>query len=206
MNKAILDALICPICLEYSTDAVNSSCCQALLCKKCTSSFEYCPICRTKCHFNYSIFASRLIKMIETNCDLCGYKCTRGDIEEHKTKCDQALIKCNFNSCNQNIAKIDYFNHLITYHSKEVNDKMSSIIEIFNPMDQTASNDSINLFNENKISIEPKLNNRDFSAKLGATGKYYCGKKLDGPRCYCCDGYCGTRVGCKNKKRLQFYS
>ena len=164
MNKAILDTLICPICLDYSAYPVSSSCCQAVYCKKCIETFQNCPVCRVKCQFNESVLADRLIKMIETNCDSCDYKCTRGDIDEHKLKCDQIIMECQINSCNKQIKKCDYLNHLIEIHSKEMNDKLSSIVEIF--------------------------------GSLGTSGKYYCGKRLDGPRCLCCNGYCGTHSGC----------
>lgn len=54
---------------------------------------------------------------------------------------------------------------------------------------------------EKYANIKPKtkqlVNNRGFRAKLASNGKYYCGKKLDGPECYCCDGNCGPSDGCK---------
>jgi hypothetical protein len=31
---------------------------------------------------------------------------------------------------------------------------------------------------------------------LGSTGKFYCGGKLDGDPCTCCNGYCGPSSGC----------
>jgi hypothetical protein len=33
------------------------------------------------------------------------------------------------------------------------------------------------------------------SPQLGSTGKFYCGGKLDGPKCSCCNGYCGPTNG-----------
>lgn len=33
------------------------------------------------------------------------------------------------------------------------------------------------------------------SPKLGTTGKFYCGAKLDPPRCSCCNGFCGPTNG-----------
>lgn len=192
MNKAILDTLICPICLDYSAYPVSSSCCQAVYCKKCIETFQNCPVCRVKCQFNESVLADRLIKMIETNCDSCDYKCTRGDIDEHKLKCDQIIMECQINSCNKQIKKCDYLNHLIEIHSKEMNDKLSSIVEIFGSSNKSASN----MASSNRMSIGEKINKFRSKAKLGTSGKYYCGKRLDGPRCLCCNGYCGTHSGC----------
>jgi hypothetical protein len=54
---------------------------------------------------------------------------------------------------------------------------------------------------EKYANIKPKVkelvNNRGYKAKLSLNGKYYCGKPLDGPKCYCCDGNCGPGDGCK---------
>lgn len=33
-------------------------------------------------------------------------------------------------------------------------------------------------------------------ARLGSSGKFYCGGKLDGQRCSCCNGTCGPSNGC----------
>ena len=33
-------------------------------------------------------------------------------------------------------------------------------------------------------------------ARLGASGKFYCGGQLDGFRCRCCNGQCGPGTGC----------
>jgi hypothetical protein len=33
-------------------------------------------------------------------------------------------------------------------------------------------------------------------ARLGSSGKFYCGGELDGPRCSCCNGRCGPSNGC----------
>lgn len=39
------------------------------------------------------------------------------------------------------------------------------------------------------------LNSIHKCPKLGTTGKFYCGAKLDPPKCYCCNGYCGPTNG-----------
>lgn len=33
-------------------------------------------------------------------------------------------------------------------------------------------------------------------AREGPNGKFYCGKELDGPKCSCCNGFCGPTNGC----------
>lgn len=47
----------------------------------------------------------------------------------------------------------------------------------------------------NTDPIATKTNEAGFTARLGSSGKYYCGKNLD-PFCYCCDGFCGPTNGC----------
>ena len=39
------------------------------------------------------------------------------------------------------------------------------------------------------------LNSNNQTARLGATGKFYCGARLTEP-CQCCNGYCGPDRGC----------
>lgn len=45
-------------------------------------------------------------------------------------------------------------------------------------------------------TIEAKTNSKGVLARLGKNGKYYCGQRIEGPRCGCCDGYCGPINGC----------
>lgn len=44
--------------------------------------------------------------------------------------------------------------------------------------------------------IDITTNERGDKVRLGSTGKYYCGKRLDGAKCGCCDGGCGPTNGC----------
>lgn len=43
--------------------------------------------------------------------------------------------------------------------------------------------------------IDATENHLGKRAKLGKTGKFYCGERLNG-YCYCCDGNCGPGSGC----------
>jgi hypothetical protein len=47
-----------------------------------------------------------------------------------------------------------------------------------------------------KVSIERKINEKGSKARLGSTGKYYCGELLDYHSCKCCNGFCGPTNGC----------
>ncbi|CAF4059619.1 unnamed protein product, partial [Rotaria sordida] len=46
------------------------------------------------------------------------------------------------------------------------------------------------------IVLKKTLNNRGRYARLGSTGKFYCGGTLDGSQCSCCNGKCGPTSGC----------
>lgn len=50
--------------------------------------------------------------------------------------------------------------------------------------------------NNNDDRIAATRNDFGRRARLGSTGKYYCGGRLDGPRCACCNGQCGPSNGC----------
>jgi hypothetical protein len=39
------------------------------------------------------------------------------------------------------------------------------------------------------------MNSNNRLARIGETGKYYCGGKV-GKKCKCCDGNCGPTNGC----------
>jgi len=157
---------------------------------------------RTNCVFERSIFARKLISTIETKCD-CGYKCTYGDLDEHKKKCGQSIIKCPVEKCSHNIEKLDMLKHISKLHSDQLLNRFDSILQIFKSDNNsivktkptTATNANAAARNYN-FSIDKQVNRFGSYARLGSNGKYYCGKRLDGPDCVCCDGYCGTHSGC----------
>ncbi len=199
-NSALLGSFICPICLDYSENPVNSSCCEAIYCKDCVKDIQTCSMCRSKCVFKESLFAKRLINAIEVSCD-CGYKCTRGDLNEHQNKCETALISCPIAKCEKKIKKIECFEHIGKEHSVETIHKINSVLQVFKSNDLKSTTVASNAptsasSNTNTITIDAIRNRFGSTARLGGTGKYYCGRRLDGPACYCCDGHCGTQTGC----------
>lgn len=44
--------------------------------------------------------------------------------------------------------------------------------------------------------LERTRNKFGREARLGESGKFYCGGRLDGLKCKCCDGSCGPTNGC----------
>ncbi|CAF2482058.1 unnamed protein product [Rotaria sp. Silwood2] len=57
----------------------------------------------------------------------------------------------------------------------------------------TSINETTTVFDDR---LEKTLNSQGRYARLGSTGKFYCGGALDGPQCNCCNGECGPTSGC----------
>ena len=190
MSQDILDSLVCPICFEYCQDVMESNCCHKLFCKKCTDPLNNaCPLCRAKCTFSKSIVAQRLINMVPTECIHCKNKFNIGDIEQHENNCSEMMVKCPL--CKLDLKKNEIINHLKENHEQKFKQNLNKILKFFD--------DDYDLSNESKsqgITIEKLINSKKNYARLGSTGKYYCGMPLDGQNCICCDGHCGPGSGC----------
>ena len=109
MNLALPDSFKCPICLEYSEDPLNWSCCETIFCKEFVKDMQACSMCRSKRVFNVSLLTKRLINSKETSCDDYGYKCARGD-----------LISYPINECQMKVKRIEWFDHIGREHSAEM--------------------------------------------------------------------------------------
>lgn len=203
MNKSLLDSLICPICLDYSENPVNATCCEAIYCKECSKGLSACSMCRAKCEFKESLFAKRLINTIEDQCE-CGYKCSRGDMNEHKKKCERLFTACPIDKCKKKLKRTDCFEHIAKEHQIEMMQKMDSVLQVFqnkkeeklNVAFQASEASKTKVAVTNTKTIDEMKNKFGWMARLGSSGKYYCGKRLDGPRCACCNGFCGPVSGC----------
>lgn len=186
MSEEILDSLVCGICLDYCNDAMETSCCHKLYCNRCIMQIDSkCPICRKKCHYTRSIVAQRMINSLPIECPYCKNKFARDQIENHKLHgCSDAIVICPI--CKTESKSNEILNHIISVHQNEFKNKQEKIIELF---DEGKSK----LYQN---TIEDLENSRRCIARLGSSGKYYCGKKLDGDPCLCCNGYCGPIEGC----------
>ena len=189
--------LLCSICLEYCTDPVESSCCSQLYCSACTDPLDKnCPMCRQGCDFKKSVLARRMIDMIGTECMYCGYKCCRGDLSDHFKKCEQVTVSCPIEDCGAVVRQSDLFEHLASTHKDECKNRFDDIINLFKVKNDLATDTLTH-------SVGTLRNSRGAQARLGATGKYYCGRELDGPKCYCCNGLCGISNGCNCSSCMQ---
>jgi hypothetical protein len=126
-----------------------------------------------------------MINDLQHNCIYCDKKITRGDINTHNCVCEQMPLQCPV--CKTTFCKLELVLHLIRIHNKELMKNMDLIIENFS----TSNKNRVE-----KFTIEPMQNSNGILAKLGKTGKFYCGARLDGPKCLCCNDICGDLDGC----------
>ena len=182
MADSLIDDLKCPICLELCDTPVETNCCHKLLCQSCMEKLENkCVYCRKACVYSNSVLAQRLIDSLPHECEFCKTQMTLGNKKEHSLRCQKKTVNCSI--CKVKIEKLNIFKHLIENHNQHLQDNVDLILE---SLDNKKSS----------ITIEPLKNRNGSLAKLGETGKYYCGSRLDGPRCNCCDGMCGIHTGC----------
>jgi len=190
MGDCLIEDLKCPICLDFCNEPVETNCCHKIFCKQCLDRLNgTCALCRSRCIYIASVFTKRLINSLPIDCEYCNEKSTRGDIEHHKLRCKQVRFDCP--ECENVLIKEEFLQHIIDNHNEYYLKKLNSIIDI-------CKKDNINTqseTNKNEVSIEMLINSRGFNARLGATGKYYCGKVLDF-ECNCCNGNCGPTSGC----------
>jgi hypothetical protein len=225
MDNEILESFNCPICLDVCNDPVESSCCKNLYCLDCSNSLNSeCSFCRKRCRFERSILAKRLIDKLPLTCEYCKLKTCRGNLRSHYNSCEEFPISCPVDACDlDKIPKSKIMDHLIQRHKNEVIKRLPEILDVFNnsarvissqaslsqsqslPLLKTGSTpQSFNSLNaETTISIDAKTNSKGYVARIGETGKYYCGKDLDRVDCRCCNGSCGPTNGCNCSACMQ---
>ena len=175
----------CQICKFFCETPVKTKCCHKLYCKNCIEIDTICVHCQEKCEFEECILSKRRINELPYKCEYCTLKITRGDRSDHIMKCEKQMLACPV--CETDFGKLDLVFHLIKMHNKELMKNMNAIIENFK-MRNAGTNQ--------QITIESSRNDIGNLARLGLSGKYYCGNKLDGPSCICCNGTCGIESGC----------
>ena len=94
-----------------------------------------------------------------------------------------AIANCTFTGMND-----EFLVHIASNHRKE-------LLERF---DKDSQPENKGIGPGNKVDpIAAAKNKNGVVARLGKTGKFYCGKQLEG-KC-CCDGNCGPTDGCNCK-------
>jgi len=177
------EELKCSICLDFAVKAVETNCCHQIQCLLCVNTLDICPNCRANLSFKASHILRRIIDKLPAVCpnEGCNINITRGELENHNLKCEFRVFICCSPNCEfqgnfQNIA-----GHIAAFHTLELVREQRKLFE----------ND--NTFIDRIKTVETTRGNGN--ARLGVTGKYYCGGPLNG-NCVCCDGECGLSNGC----------
>ena len=226
MANEIEESFNCPICLDVCNDPVESSCCKNLFCLECSSSLNSeCSFCRKNCRFERSTLARRLIDKLPLSCEHCKLKTCRGNLQSHYNNCEEYPINCPIDQCESSkISKSKIIEHIMNRHKSEVIKRLPAILDVFNDSSKVfnsqavynqshslptlkagvSNTQSLNSLNaETNISIEAKTNSKGNVARIGQSGKYYCGKDLDRVDCRCCNGSCGPTNGCNCSACMQ---
>ncbi|CAG9321230.1 unnamed protein product [Blepharisma stoltei] len=170
----------CSICIEICSKAVESSCCASIFCEECTPSLQSCPNCRFKHpQFHPNKALRRIIGFLPWTCEFCEYRTENNNSEDHLKKCIKVPALCKY--CSASFIRQNLLDHYIDAHQNE----------IIKDFDKKSEN---NTQTEDK-RIEDQVNAKGRIAKIGRTGKFYCGGNL-GASCVCCNGFCGPNSGC----------
>ncbi|KXS21105.1 hypothetical protein M427DRAFT_130681 [Gonapodya prolifera JEL478] len=175
----------CPICLFICADAVECDACSAIFCQTCVRGVSSCPTCRAdplRTHPNG--YVRRLIAKMPAGCDGCGAKMQRGDLAEHRVACPDVVRECAKPGCDFEGNRASWLDHVNQEHWKDLCFAFQHHFAKARP----------NRTNEND-PIATTTNSTGRIARLGKTGQYYCGGRLD-VACNCCNGDCGPNNGC----------
>ncbi|XP_065055098.1 uncharacterized protein LOC135683691 [Rhopilema esculentum] len=187
-GNEVIEALVCPICLEIAEKAVETSCCHNVYCEKCLSMVINgpCPQCRNEFQILASHVCRRMIGNLPAVCSFigCTAKLTRSELNDHEQRCEHRLYKCPAPKCLFEGLKENYLLHLIQEHKEDVVKRSANLFSMEQTSEQTNNR------------IRAKVNEAGRECRLGSTGKYYCGFAVGPLRCDCCDIYCGPENGC----------
>jgi hypothetical protein len=169
--------------------------CNQVYCEDCVKNLNKreCPSCR---QFNFNtkpnILVRRMISSIKCECpNECGCITTIGELDKHFNECPKRVYACvgEKEECKFEGDKQSFIQHLISKHGDLVVDKFEAK-KIVNGAEN--EDNAENVMND---LIGTKINEAGREARLGKSGKYYCGGQL-GTNCFCCNGCCGIDSGC----------
>ena len=174
--------------------------------------------------FSISHPIRRMIGSMPAQCpNKCNMRITRSSLKEHLIKyCPNKKNPCTVKGCKFEYPlgnKISYCNHIsqthhtimlqsFDYYNKNVIDNDGKDNNDNNNNNEKKGNEDEskmgamigpngNNINDRRRFMDPRMsqrNERGNIAKLGSSGKFYCGKR-SGITCNCCDGNCGPTNG-----------
>ncbi|CAG9332397.1 unnamed protein product [Blepharisma stoltei] len=178
--EEFLEHFKCFICREICKNAVESICCYEIFCRKCVDKLTDCPKCRSpQPNFRPSVVLRRLIGVLPCDCSFCEFHTSYKELENHLKECIKAPAPCNY--CDNQIPREALIEHYASSHPDQ-------LIEEFDE-------NSVKKIQIDEKRIEDKVNTYGRLAKIGRSGKFYCGGQLEG-KCACCKGICGPMTGC----------
>lgn len=194
------DEFSCLICMDICENAVETKCCHKIFCWRCISQVQICPNCRhAELGYEVAHFARRIIGNMTVDCSVegCEAKLPRTEIEAHIKNCPNRQMECPAPNCGYRAKQELFAQHLIEAHKYTL---VKRAWYLFNDPEPPAlqnvpvchPTDEVTL---NVEHLSGRRSERNVTARLGETGKFYCGLRLS-TLCTCCDGHCGTTNGC----------
>jgi len=111
----------CSICLDICENAVESSCCCTLYCKKCTLGLVQCPVCRENdLNIVPSRLARKIIGRLKIACKLCGLSIQRDSVADHLKVCEKRQLACVARGCQFRGSKDELFVHVVRSHKEDI--------------------------------------------------------------------------------------
>lgn len=177
MDSHLIDSMTCPICFEIAENAVETSCCHQVYCEYCLSIVgnKPCPQCRQQFTMLVSHISRRIIGSMPVHCVFkgCEAKVMRSELKDHEAKCTYRLYSCPSPRCLFEGLRDTFAVHLATDHQYKLLESAAKIFEE-TPCSTGAT--------QNEDRITTRENGRGDICRLGSTGKFYCGKRIDGIR------------------------
>lgn len=199
--EKIEEFLKCHICLDVAEQAMEMSCCHNIFCESCiityAKSSSSCPICRApSIAFSPSEFIRQIVNDKMINCPFgCKQQFKRSQIDLHKPNCQNIEYFCAIEKCEFMGKREAVIIHLFEAHQNsvlEAFDISSAIKKV--PAKISAIPEEVKSFKFHLLKATK--NSAGFDSLPGLSGKFYCGKALDGEKCKCCNGSCGPTNGC----------
>ncbi len=205
-TASLEDYYTCHVCLQVADDAVETECCHHVFCEHCIAAWyvthKECPLCR-KHMFTWTV-STFLRQVIADKPMVCPFGCGKGfprsELKSHTDLCESREFICTLGDCKFKSKRADFLAHIFSQHDGVVLDRFDrSKYKPQEPVAEAAA-PAVNLANEYKFKKGLNLcagvmNSAGHLARLGSTGKFYCGEHVDG-KCGCCDGTCGPTNGC----------
>ena len=177
MDSHIVDSMTCPICFELAVDAVETSCCHQVYCQPCLSLVgnRSCPQCRQQFDMQISHISRRIIGSMPTPCSIkgCNKRVMRSELKDHELQCTYRLFACPAQKCLFEGLRKEFAMHIATEHEQNL---IKCCDRIFEQQPRAASTVQC------EDRIVAKKNERGAVCRLGSTGKFYCGQRIDGGR------------------------